>query len=145
MSGVRGKIRQRDTSNPFIDSNSVIPGTLDINDLKLVDNGDSSAINAEMLPYEHIGLTPTIHDKIEAISADINWKKDEFVGDGVTTTFNLSLAVNITQPYIIFVSGVKQREGIHYDWSFNSENNAIVFTYAPEVGLDIYMLYQQQI
>ena len=140
MPGVRGKIRKRDTSSAFVDSDSVLNDSLEINDLKKIDAGDSSAVNAETLPYEHTALTPTIHDIIASIIAGIDFVSQTITADGINDTFALTDPIDTAKPYLVFYNGMHMN--LTDDFTFPT-TSSIEFTFVPIVSKKIHLYYQE--
>jgi len=139
----RDALRSKDYTNNSIDSNKIIDGSIEVNNIKRIDNGDESGINAETLPYSHTALSPTIKDKIDAIVSVLNYITETFSGDGVSSTFDLSYKVNIATPFFVFVSGVYQHYGNLNDYIFVNNNMTLSFNYVPEDYIPITIIYQK--
>lgn len=143
MPGVRAKLRNRDHGLGSITGANIATDTVEIGDLKKLDAGDSTGVNAETIPYEHTSLTPTIHDKIAAIIGGIDWKKDEFVADGISSTYMLSNTLDNTAPFLVFYNGQQMKEGGGNDFGLNIPHTGIIFNFVPVINTPIYVLYQK--
>ncbi|MCA1919966.1 MAG: hypothetical protein LDL38_11240 [Flavobacterium piscis] len=143
MPGLRAKLRNRDHGINSITSLNIENDTIQISDIKKLDTGDGTAINAETLPYEHTSLTPTIHDKIASIVGGIDLVKDEFIADGVSAVFTLSNILDNTAPFLVFYNGQQMKEGSGNDFGLNIPHTAIIFNFVPVINTPIYVLYQK--
>jgi hypothetical protein len=137
----RDKIRLKDQTNNSIDSSKVIDGSLTAQDIKRIDNGDSTGINAETLPYEHNSLTPTIKDKIDAIEG-VNWTNDSFIMNGVDTSITLSNKINAASPYMLYLNGQLLKDNLDYYIAYSGNPSIIAFDFVPSNEDFVYILYQ---
>ena len=68
-----------------------------------------------------------------------SFEKQTFTADGSTTTFTLNYTVGSSSAILVSVSGVIQEPEVAYNISGGGAN--IVFTAAPEVGEDIFVIF----
>lgn len=63
--------------------------------------------------------------------------KDDFVGDGVTTAFTMSIAETDATAILVFIGNVHQNPGVAYTVS----GTTITFIEAPPANMDIIVLH----
>ena len=68
-----------------------------------------------------------------------SFEKQDLTADGSTTTFTLNYTVGSSSALLVSVSGVLQEPEVAYNISGGGAN--IVFTAAPEVGEDIFVIF----
>lgn len=142
------RVRKPDLHNNIIDSEKVINGTLEKEDLKTLDTGDGSGINAETLPYEHTSATPTIWDKINSLIAGTGFTFDTFSSSSAQTDYVLSLSrqIDTTKLLLVFYNGMLLREGASNDYEVTTTtltNDTIQFKWTPEDGFGIYVVFEK--
>jgi len=143
----RGKIRRRDTTNNFVDSDSIINGSIEIEDLKILDVGDSTGINAETLPYDHTAASPTIWDKINALIASTDFTFEKFTSVAATMDYTLTSPnqIDTTKPLQVYYNGLLLVEGATDDYEVVTNilaDDTIQLKWDPGSGYEIYVFYQ---
>jgi hypothetical protein len=118
---------------------NIITGSTGIAALKIQDSGDASSVTAETIPYEPTSLTPTIHDKINAITSVANLYTDIFVVDGISQVFTLTHTYNGTGLFLVFFGGSNQN--LTDDYTITNANTKITMTYVPELGMKLKVIY----
>jgi hypothetical protein len=137
---MRPKIALNDNKpNSVNGATNVIQGSTPVLALKLQDSGDSSSVTAETIPYEHTSLTPTIHDKISAITSVANLYTDIFVADGISQVFTLTHTYNGTGLFLAFFGGINQN--LTDDYTITNANTKITMTYIPELNFKLKVIY----
>jgi hypothetical protein len=137
---MRAKIGLNDNkANNINGTSNIIQGTIPVTALKLQDSGDASSINAETIPYQHNALTPTIYNKINAITSVANLQTDIFISDGINQVFTLSYTYNATGLFLVFFGGINQN--LTDDYTITNGNTKITMTYIPEPGMKLKVIY----
>ena len=143
----RGKVRNRDLADDQIDGSKIIDGTITIVDLKLLDAGDSSGVNAETLPYDHTSATPTIWTKINAIILATGYVFDEWVSSAISTDYVLagSKQFDVTKFLLVFYNGQFMKQGVSDDYQIVTTaiaDDTIRFNFTIETGYQIYTVFE---
>ena len=144
------RIRKPDLNDNIIDSATIIDGTIEAVDLKTLDSGDSSGINAETLPYDHTTASPTIWDKIEAIIAGsgLGLQFQTFTTNASVQTYTLtgSKKIDTSQFLIVFYNSQFLNIGATKDFEVTTAtlaNDTIEFKWYPEASKDMYVIFTE--
>jgi len=143
----RGKIRTRDIVDNMIDTNKIINGTIQIEDLKIQDVGDSTAIVAETIPYVYNVPGVSIWDKIETIIAATGFGFDEWTSSAASTDYTLSGSkqFDTTKLLAVFYNGQFMKQGATDDYDIVTvgvADDTIQFNFTIETGYQIYVIYE---
>ena len=143
----RGKVRNRDLADDQIDGSKIIDGSITIDDLKVLDAGDSSGVNAETLPYDHTSTTPSIWTKIEAIIAGIEFTFDKFTSSAAATDYVLagSKQIDVTKLLLVFYNGQLMKNGATDDYQIVTTtltDDTVRFNFTIETGYEIYVVFE---
>ena len=143
----RGKVRNRDIVDNMIDSNKIINGSIMVEDLKLLDTGDSTGINAETLPYDHTAASPTIWDKIQAIVLATDIQFDTFTSTSGVTSYQItgSRQIDTSRFLLVIYNGQFIYQGASLDYQVTTTtltDDTITFNWNPETGYQIYVVFE---
>jgi len=144
------RVRKEDLFDGIIDNSKIENLAVQVGKVRTLDTGDSTGINAETLPFGHSTATPTIADKINAMTG-INWIVDKWVGNASDTQFYLQFWVDLNSPHFLFVNGQFQNEGVelpsptldYYYVQPPVTQPYLVMNYVVETGLLIEFRYQK--
>jgi len=140
------RIREPDLNDNIIDSDKIINGTIQAEDLKTLDTGDGSGINAETLPYDHTSATPTIWTKIESLISATGFTFDSFTSSSATDyVISGSRQIDTTKLLLVIYNGQVLREGASYDYEVITTtltDDTIQLKWSPETGYEMYVVFE---
>ena len=144
----RGKVRNRDIVDNMIDTNKIMNGTMQIEDLKIQDAGDSTAVVAETIPYVYNVPVTSIWDKIEAIIAATGYTFDSFTSNVAVTDHVLagSKQIDTTKILLVFFNGQLLKQGGSDDYQIVTTaitDDTVRFNFSPETGYEIYVVFEE--
>lgn len=142
------RIRKPDLNDNIVDSDIIIDGSIEAVDLKTLDVGDGSGINAETLPYDHTAASPTIWDKIQSIISSVGGFGFEiFATNPSITDYQLSssLQIDTTKFLLVFYNGQFLNIGATKDFEVITTtlaDDTIQLKWAPELNKDLYVVFE---